>query len=144
MIGYFDTSAVVPLVVCEPSSERCAQLWQVCDTRVSSTLIIAEAHAALAQALRMKRLDVAQHRQAASLLDQRLAELDLALPSRAIAESAAKLALEHHLRGYDAIHAATALALKAPDLVAVANDRALLQALGALGIDTVDLNGRTT
>ena len=137
-MGYFDTSAVVPLVVAEPSSARCAQLWRTCDVRVSSMLVIAEAHAALAQALRMGRVTEAEHKNAVRLLALRLAELDLAIPTRAIVNRAAQLALDHALRGYDAVHAATAVAVSSPGLVAVAGDRDLLRALAALGVATAD------
>jgi len=140
MIGYFDTSAVLPLVVAEPSSPRCAQVWQACDVRVSSILVVAEAYAALAQALRLGRLTAAEHQAAADLLGRRIDELDLCLATRPIVDSAARLALARGLRGYDAVHAATALSLASPDLVAVSGDRALLTALRALGLSTVDTN----
>lgn len=138
MIGYFDTSAVVPLVVAEPTSDRCAQAWQACDVRVSSLLLIAEAHAALAQALRLGRLTESQHRRALVLLERRLGELDLVTPDRAMAVSAGALALQHSMRGYDALHAATALALQAEDLVAVAGDQDLLAAWQAMGLAVIN------
>ncbi|MDR1807955.1 MAG: type II toxin-antitoxin system VapC family toxin [Propionibacteriaceae bacterium] len=138
MIGYFDTSAVVSLVVAEPGSARCAELWEACDVRVSSLLVIPEAHAALAMALRLGRLTAAQHRAAVSLLGRRVDELDLAQPTRDIADSAARLALSHALRGYDAVHAATALALAGEDVVVVTADRTLLAALAELGLATAD------
>lgn len=54
--------------------------------------------------------------------------------------SGAHLAREYSLRAYDAVHCASALALKDPTLVAAAGDRSLLAAWRALGIDTVDIN----
>ncbi|MDR2566040.1 MAG: type II toxin-antitoxin system VapC family toxin, partial [Bifidobacteriaceae bacterium] len=133
MIGYFDTSAVMPLVIDEPSSGRCAQVWRACDVRVSSMLVIAEAHAALAMALRLGRLSEPQHAAALDLLAKRIEELDLFLPTREVVDKAGELALAHALRGYDAVHAATALALKSDDLVAVTGDKTLLDAFTALG-----------
>ncbi|MCL2802813.1 MAG: type II toxin-antitoxin system VapC family toxin [Micrococcales bacterium] len=141
MIGYFDTSAVVPLVIAEPSSPPCAQTWQACDVRISSILLVAEAHAALAQALRLGRLTGQQHSQALELLETRLEELDLVMPDRSIANRAGSLALEHALRGYDAIHAATALALQADHLVAVAGDQDLLAAWRVMGLNVIDVAG---
>ncbi|MDR1213488.1 MAG: type II toxin-antitoxin system VapC family toxin [Propionibacteriaceae bacterium] len=140
MIGYFDTSAVVPLAVAEPSSARCAQLWRSCDVRVSSVLVIAEAQAALAMALRMGRLTAEEHEATVESLSRRIEELDLSIVTRQIVDSAAGLALSHSLRGYDAVHAATAWALKSDELVAVSGDRTLLDALAALGVDTADAN----
>lgn len=144
MIGYFDTSAVVPLVVAEPSSVRCGQVWETCDVRVSSVLVVAEAHAALAMALRMGRLTTREHGAAARLLGRRIDELDLFLVTREIADSAARLALAHALRGCDAVHAATALALSSDDLVAVCGDQVLLTAFTALEISTIDTNAPET
>ena len=82
MIGCFDTSALVPLVIAEPSSIRCGELWNACDQRLASILVIAEGHAALAQALRLGRLTPDEHENAAALLDVRIDELDLVLPAR--------------------------------------------------------------
>jgi len=141
MIGCFDTSALVPLVVSEPTSVRCAELWQACDVRVASMLVIAEGHAALAQALRLGRLTPATYKVVASLFDQVINQLDLVLPAREIVDTAARLALSHSLRGYDAVQAATALSLSADGVVAVTGDRELLDALRSLGLVTADTNG---
>ncbi|MDR0593198.1 MAG: PIN domain-containing protein [Bifidobacteriaceae bacterium] len=138
MIGYFDTSAVVPLVVNEPASGRCAALWQACDVRISCLLVVAEAHAALAQALRLGRLDQERHSAAVELLGLRLGELDLLTPTRELVDTAAGLALSQALRGHDAIHAAAALALAGPDLVVVACGQDLRRACAALGLATAD------
>ena len=142
MIGCFDTSALVPLVIAEPGSIRCSELWNACDQRLASMLVIAEGHAALAQALRLERLTPDEHENAAALLDLRIGELDLVLPARQIVDSAAKLALQFGLRGYDAVHAATALSLSEDDVVAITADTDLLKALKALGISTADPNNR--
>ena len=143
MIGYFDTSAVVPLVIAEESSVHCADIWQACDVRISSMLVVAEAYAALAQALRLGRLTQEQHDKASKLLGLRIEELDLVVPSREIVDSAAELARTYALRGYDAVHAATALALSSPDLVVISGDRALLDAIASLGASIVDINAVT-
>ena len=59
-------------------------------------------------------------------------------PSDEIIRHAAELTAAQGLRGYDAIHCATALALDTPDFVAVSGDRALLRAWSTLGIPTAD------
>ena len=128
----------MPLVIAEPGSPRCLQLWQACDVRISSTLVIAEAHAALAQAKRLGRLTPPQHQAADKLLRHRTEELDLVTPSRHIVEKAAELALAQALRGYDAIHLATALTLDIQDLVAITADQKLLAAFMALGVRTAN------
>jgi len=141
MIGCFDTSALVPLVIAEPSSMRCAELWNACDQRLASMLVVAEGHAALAQAMRLGRVTADEHQKAAALFDCRVDELDLVLPARQIVDSAAKLALQFGLRWYDAVHAATALSLLDDDVVAITADTDLLAALNAMGLSTADPNG---
>ncbi|MDR0991085.1 MAG: type II toxin-antitoxin system VapC family toxin [Propionibacteriaceae bacterium] len=140
MIGYFDTSAVVPLVVAEPSSGRCRTLWQACDVRLSSVLVVAEAHAALAMAERIGRLTTAQHTAAVERLGRRLDEIDLAVTTRDIVDRAAQLAWRYALRGYDAVHAATAELLAGDGVVVISGDQALLAAWSALGFDIIDTN----
>ena len=56
MIAYFDTSALLPLLIDEPGSERAGRLWDEADHVVSVRLIYVEARAALAQARRLERL----------------------------------------------------------------------------------------
>jgi len=138
VIGYFDTSAVLPLVLTEPGSARCAELWLACDARVSSMLVIAESHAALAQARRLGRVTEEEYGAARELLDRRLDELDLVTLTRALAVRAGELAVSEALRGYDAVHAASALAVQGPDTVFVAGDKVLLTAMADLGMSTAD------
>jgi len=140
MIGYFDTSALVPLAVAEPSSTRCMGLWDVCDQRFASMLAIAEGHAALAQALRLDRLTPDDHQAACAVFDARIGAVDLVVASRSIIDTAARLALDYALRGYDAVHAATALALADDELVVISGDAALLTACQAMGLATADIN----
>jgi predicted nucleic acid-binding protein len=57
LIVYFDTSAIVPIVIEEPSSMVASRLWDEADRVVSSRLVYAEGRAALAMARRLDRLD---------------------------------------------------------------------------------------
>ena len=57
MIVYFDTSAILPIVIEEPSSAVASRLWDEADRVVSSRLVYAEGRAALAMARRMNRID---------------------------------------------------------------------------------------
>ncbi|HEY5854858.1 MAG TPA: type II toxin-antitoxin system VapC family toxin [Aldersonia sp.] len=61
MIGYLDTSALVPLLVAEPISPACRRLWDDADAVVSCRLMYVEVAAALAQAQRMDRLSARAH-----------------------------------------------------------------------------------
>ena len=77
MIAYFDTSAIVPPLVEEAGTQRCAEQWSLADRVASVRLVDVEARAALAQAARLDRLTPSQLRQATSSLAALLSQLDL-------------------------------------------------------------------
>jgi predicted nucleic acid-binding protein len=134
VIAYFDTSAVVPLLVVEAGSARAAMLWNRADRVVSARLVYPEGRAALAQARRLGRLTARQLRAAATALHARYEELDLVEIDDPLARQAGHLAEEHGLRGYDAVHLAAAHRVRDSDLVLVAGDQALLAAAKADGM----------
>lgn len=134
MIAYFDTSAIVPLVVDEASTETCNRLWTESTRVVSVRLIYPEARAALAGAGRIGRLTRSQHNAVVLGLDSLIEEADVIEFSADIAKSAGELAERHGLRGYDAVHLAAALAVADDDLVLVTGDVELAGAAQAAGI----------
>ena len=134
MIAYFDTSAVVPLLVVEAGSTRAAGLWDAADHVVSARLVYPEGRAALAQAQRLGRLTARQLRAAVTEFGSRYEEFDLVEIDDALARHAGQLAEAHGLRGYDAVHLAAADRVSDPDLVVVARDEALLTAATAEGM----------
>ncbi len=134
MIAYFDTSAVVPLVVAEPASARAMSLWQGADRVVSVRLVYAETRAALAQARRLRRLTGRELRDAVAEFEALYEELDLVGIDDELVRNAGGLAEAHSLRGYDAVHLAAAGRLRDPDLLVVAGDSALLDAATTEGI----------
>jgi uncharacterized protein len=134
VIAYFDTSAVVPLLVVEAGSTRAAALWDGADRVVSARFVYTEGRAALAQAHRLGRLTARQLRAAVTELDSRYEELDLVEIDDPLARHAGQLAEAHGLRGYDAVHLAAADRVSDPDLVVVAEDEALLTAATAEGM----------
>ncbi|HZP28461.1 MAG TPA: type II toxin-antitoxin system VapC family toxin [Acidimicrobiia bacterium] len=134
MIAYFDTSAVVPLLVEEPGSNRAAAVWDEADRVTSARLLYPEARAALAQARRQDRLDAPGLRAAVDGLERLVGLLDMIEITETLARRAGELAVSHSLRGYDAIPVATAELLHDPNLVVAAGDVALLDACEALGI----------
>lgn len=138
MIGYLDTSAIVPLLVREPASAACRRFWDDADGVVTCRIADVEAAAALAQAERTGRLDRAQHLAARALLDGLWAELDVVEVDQPLVTDAASAADRHALRGYDAVHWAAATRLTGPDLVAAAGDRTLLGAWRRAGVATYD------
>ena len=134
MIAYFDTSAVVPLLVAEAGSERAASLWNSSDRVVSVRLLYPETRAALAQAERLGRVTTRNLRAAVDELDALLAEMDIIEVDEALARRAGDLSEAHRLRGYDAVHLAAAERIRDSEVVLVAGDAALLEAGSATGI----------
>lgn len=138
MIAYFDTSALIPLLVDEPGSERAARLWDVADNVIAVRLIYAEARAALAQANRTGRLVASNLSTAIDGLDGLYASLDLLEVDDHLVRRAGELAQHHALRGYDAVHLAAAERVRDDATVMVAGDRDLLAAAGALDMAVAD------
>jgi uncharacterized protein len=138
VIAYFDTSALIPLLVDEPGSDRAARLWDVADNVVAVRLIYAEARAALAQATRTGRLATADLTTAIDGLEGLYASLDLLEVDEHLVRRAGELAQHYALRGYDAIHLAAAERVRDDATVMVAGDRGLCTAAGALGMAAAD------
>ncbi len=134
MIAYFDTSAIVPLLIAEPGSERAASLWDSSDRVMSVRLFYPETRAALAQAERLGRLTARNLRAAVDQLDALLAEMDIIEVDEVLALRAGDLSEAHRLRGYDAVHLAAAECVRDPSVVLVAGDTALLEAGTAAGL----------
>jgi predicted nucleic acid-binding protein len=95
---------------------------------VSSQLIYPEARAAAAAAHRRGRIDARTLRSAVRSIDELSAELDVIGLDAALARIAGELAERHALRGYDAVHLASAIAIEEPDLVMATWDRELATA----------------
>ncbi len=139
MIAYFDTSAVVPLLIAEPGSARAASLWDSADRVVSVRLVYPEARAALAQAERLGRLTARHLRDAVVEFDSLFAEIDLVEVDDALGRRAGELAEVRRLRGYDAVHLAAAARIRDPDVVVIAGDSTLLGAARAEGMAVAEL-----
>jgi uncharacterized protein len=107
---YFDTSALIKLIVVADGANAAAELWDGYPA-ASSVLAYPEARAALAAARRAGRLTARAHDRAVAELDALDAELVIVGVDDALARRAGELADEHALRGYDAVHLASALAL---------------------------------
>jgi len=139
VIAYFDTSAVVPLLIAEPGSARAASLWDGADRVVSVRLIYPETRAALARATRLGRLTARQLRDAVNGFDSLFEEIDLVEVDDVLARRAGQLAEVRQLRGYDAVHLAAAERVRDPNVVVIAGDGALLEAAAADGMAVGEL-----
>lgn len=138
MIAYFETSALLPLIIEEPGSLPAARLWDAAQYVVSVRLVYAEARAALAQAARLGGLPPKRLPGAVSTLDGLYTQLDLVDADDRLVRRAGDLAERHSLRGYDAIHLAGAERLGEETAVLVAGDRQLCAAAYELGLAVAD------
>ena len=136
MITYVDTSTLIKLIVDEEGSERAELIWQSSDSVASARLVVVEARAALAAAARGKRLSADQLHAAETELAAFVDDLQLVEVNEELIESAAQLAETASLRGYDAVHLATALFVGAAVLTSA--DRALCEAAERQGLHVAD------
>jgi uncharacterized protein len=139
VIAYFDTAAVIPLVIGEPSSETCTRIWNEATRSISVRLLYPEARAALARAQRMGRITTRQHEAAVAELQTIVTEIDHVEITAELARSAGDLAQTHHLRGYDAVHLAAAIAAFDAELVLVTGDNDLASAARSLGLSVAPI-----
>ena len=140
MISYFDTSALIPLLVDEPSSPTCVRLWNDAESVISTRLLYVEAAAALGHALRLKRLTEQNHDSACRILAMLWSDFDIVEADERIVTRAAQIAQACALRGYDAVHCASAERVADNDLVVVSGDRRMLAACSQLGLATANVN----
>lgn len=138
MIGYFDTSALVPLLLEEATSALCRELWGDAEHRLTSNLAYAEVSAALASACRSGRIDEQQHRAACADRDRMFDDLTTVTADDTTILLAGELAASQALRGYDSIHCAAAARLKSTSMVAITGDGHLSRAWSSLGVYTID------
>jgi hypothetical protein len=131
---YFDSSAFVKLLIDESGSDLAAELWDGCDAAVASRLAYPEVRAALAAAARNHDLteqDVADAEKSWETYWAAIRPVEL---SAGVERHAGDLARRHALRGADAVHLASALAIGDPDLVLAAWDRRLHEGARAAGV----------
>ena len=138
MIVYVDTSALVPLLIDEPASEACGQMWDSADSIVSTRLAYIEAVAALAMAGRMGRISPQDVSDGRSVLDDLWTVVDIVELDQGLMSHAAELAVLHGLRGYEATHCAAAVAASDDTTIAASGDRRLLAAWRAEGLAVRD------
>ena len=114
---YFDSSALVKLVVEETGSDLAAAMWDGCDAALSSRLAYPEVCAALAAAGRNHDLGKAGLASAERAWDDHWAEMRPVELTAPVERRAGQLARTYSLRSADAVHLASALAVGDPDLV---------------------------
>jgi uncharacterized protein len=141
MIAYFDTSALIPLLIEEPGSERSGRVWDAAENVTSVRLIYVEARAALAQAARLGRVTADDLAVAIEELDSLYDQLDLLEVDDLLVRRAGELAQRHALRGYDAVHLAAAERVQNGTTVMVAGDGSLCAAAEGIGMAVARTHG---
>lgn len=136
-VAYFDSSALVKLVIDEHGSEQAAQLWDGADAVLTSRVAHPEVRAALAAAQRGGRLSAQAHRQSKADWEELHQALRLVEVTPQLETDAADLAEQHALSGFDAIHLASALTIAMTPVVVATWDARLHQAAQAVGLATL-------
>ena len=133
---YFDTSALVKVVIQEAGSVTSAQAWQAADAVVCSRLAHVESRAALAMAARLGRLSPEQAAGARATLTRHWDNVTVLEVTEPIVDLAGDLAETDALRGFDAVHLASAV--RAAVDILVTADRDMLHAARRHGIRVID------
>ena len=120
-------------MVSEVGSELATRLWETGHPAASSILAYPEGRAALASARRTGRLTPTGYRKALEDFEACHSELLVVGIDDRHARRAGQLAEEFGLRGYDAVHLASSLAL-GPDTVVITWDLDLKRAAGDSGL----------
>jgi uncharacterized protein len=131
---YFDSSALVKLVLDERGSDIAAALWNGCDAALSSRLAYPEVCAALEAAGRNHDLTESEASAAIAEWQTFWASMRPVELSAAVEQSAGALTARHRLRGAHAVHLASALALGSTDVTVAVWDRRLHAGVVASGL----------
>lgn len=137
MIAYFDSSALVKLLIEESGSNDAANVWDGADAIVSSRIAYTEVRAALAAANRGGRLNKRQLSKAKDDWERYWATVRAIELGPHLDHSAGDLAEAHGLRGFDAIHVASATRIHTTDVVIATWDTRIYLAAQSMGYATV-------
>jgi uncharacterized protein len=137
VIVYFDSSALVKLVLDEEGTELAAELWERASWRVTSHVAYPETRAALAAAERSNRIESAALHDAVGDLDGLSASMQMLAVDGDLCWRAGVLAERHALRGYDAVHLASMIGIEAPRVIVATWDGELATAAGECGLGVV-------
>lgn len=140
-LAFWDSSALLKLLVDEAGTEVAIDLWDEASFVAASRLAVPEIGAALAAAERGGRIDSVRRRSALRQWHRYLPALDVHELTSGVGHHAAELAAAHPLSGADAVHLATALALRDQAVVVATWDRRLSMAALAEGLDVVPGRG---
>jgi predicted nucleic acid-binding protein len=138
--AYFETSALVKLFLEEPGADEARDLWDEADLVSISLIAYPEARSALASAQRSSRLSAEELVDAKRKLNRLWTQTQVIDFDEAVAVSAGEAAESFALRGYDAVHLATAMTLRDDSLLVVTWDADLRTAALNAGLRVAPAN----
>ena len=112
MMLYLDTSALVKLYVDEPMSQELSAAVDEAEAVATSLLAYVEARAAFARARREARLSAQAYRHIVDAFVEDWSRYVAVEVTDRLVKEAGDLAVHRALRGYDALHLASALSLR--------------------------------
>lgn len=127
------------MIVVEDGSDLASELWDGAYPVASSILSYPEGRAALAAARRQGRLGEVEHARALAVFEELQEDLITVGVDSNLARRAGEHAEDLGLRGYDAVHLATALELGDEEVVLVTWDRDLARAAEQVGLGQAGL-----
>lgn len=140
MIGYLDTSALVKLFVLEQGSREVDEIASRVDALATSVVAYAEARATFARLFREGFTTSRKHGERIAKLNEDWDKYIRVELTAALARSAGEAAEAYGLRGFDAIHLASALSLRdriAIPCVFAAFDPRLRSAAASAGLEVI-------
>jgi predicted nucleic acid-binding protein len=111
LVIYFDTSALLKLYVEEEGRETVRDAVRSAEVAATSAVAYTEARAGFARRVREGDFTDEEHGRAVKRLDEEWRGYDRLAVSNLVAYHAGELAERHALRGYDAVHLASAVRL---------------------------------
>ena len=136
---YLDTSSLFKLYVEEEGSEDIAKMSRAADAISISRVGYAELRGSLARAQRAHRLTAAAYRDAVELFNGKWSTYAVREVTEPLVRLAGDLAAKHFLRGFDAIHLASAVTIQqelGEPITFSASDDRLMEAAEAEGLAT--------
>jgi predicted nucleic acid-binding protein len=112
VILYLDTSSLIKLYVPEPESAAVKRLVDAAEVIATSRIAYAEARAALARKRRERGVSPADYRTIAQDFDHDWESYFVVDVSDGLVKLGGSLAEKHALRGFDAIHLASAMTIR--------------------------------
>lgn len=133
---YFDTSAIVPLLIDESTSASYDELWNQAERISSTRLLYVEAAAALERSRGIGRISDDGVIKAFGTLEQLWSSVIVIELNEPLMFEASVMAGRFGLRGFDAVHCAGGYRMSGADTIAASGDARLNEAWSDLGLAT--------